>query len=316
MTETAGDGWFDLQVNGYAGVDFNADDLDGDALHRACAVLRADGVAGILATVITDDLDRMAARLRRIAALRAQDPLARSVVAGLHVEGPFLSPEPGFAGAHPRERMQDATPDAAARLLEAGEGLVRLVTLAPERDPGCATVRALFDTGVTVAAGHTDAHRRQLEAAIDAGLTGFTHLGNGCPTTLPRHDNIVQRVLSLSDRLWIAFVGDGVHVPYFALRNYLKVTTLSRAAIVTDAISAAGLGPGTYSLGDQQVVVGADGMPRAADGEHFAGSTATMPTMAAGLRDALGLSAEDLARLCRDNPRRAIGLDAGGEVRR
>src|SRR5690606_8999131 len=97
------DGTFDIQVNGYAGVDFNGDDLNEEELHRACAALRADGVSGILATIITDKPARMIGRLKRLIALRGADNLARDVIAGLHIEGPFLSDEPGYRGAHPAD---------------------------------------------------------------------------------------------------------------------------------------------------------------------------------------------------------------------
>ena len=138
--------------------------------------------------------------------------------------------------------------------MAAGGGLVKLVTLAPERDPQFATTRWLVDQGIRVAAGHCDPPIDTLRGAIDNGLSLFTHLGNGCPPTLPRHDNVIQRVLSQSERLWICFIADGVHVPFVALTNYLRCVGLDRAIVVSDAISAAGLGPGEYSLRGERVV--------------------------------------------------------------
>ena len=123
--------YFDLQLNGCHGVDFNADGLAIDACHTVCEKLRAEGVGHVLATIITDDLDRMAARLARIAAIRRQDPLAADLIAGIHVEGPFLNPEAGYVGAHPREMVRPADLDAMKRLIAAAEGLVRIVTLRP-----------------------------------------------------------------------------------------------------------------------------------------------------------------------------------------
>ena len=115
----------------------------------------------------------------------------------------------------------------------------RLVTLAPERDPGLKVTRWLAGQAILVSAGHCDASTDQLRAAIDAGLSMFTHLGNGCPTTLHRHDNIIQRVLSLRKRLTISFIADGVHVPAAALGNYLRLAGVDRSIVVTDAITAA-----------------------------------------------------------------------------
>lgn len=300
--------FFDVQVNGYAGVDFNQDDLTAEQLHHACERLAADGVGGILATIITEDVPRMCHRLQRLAALRAADPLAQQIIAGLHVEGPFLNPEPGYRGAHPVDAIRPASLDVAKRLVEAGHGLVRLVTLAPEYDPDGAVTRWLVGQGIVVSAGHTNATRDQLRHAINAGLTMFTHLGNGCPMQLPRHDNIIQRALSLADRLWICFIADGVHVSFFALANYLKITGLARVVITTDAMAAAGLGPGRYTVGRWTVQVGEDMAARAPYGSHLIGAAITMRQSYLNLQTQLGLSPTDAARLVSDNPRRALRL--------
>jgi N-acetylglucosamine-6-phosphate deacetylase len=300
--------YFDLQLNGYRGFDFNADGLTADSCHAACALLKADCVAGVLATIITDDIDCMAARLARIDVIRRQDPLAADVIRGIHVEGPFLNPAPGYAGAHRPQAMRPADLDAMKRLVDAGQGLVRIVTLAPERDAGLNVTRWLAEQKIIVSAGHCDTSFDQLRAAIDAGLTMFTHLGNGCPMLLDRHDNIIQRVLGLGDELWVCFIGDGVHVPYRTLKNYLRCVPEDRAIVVSDGTSAAGLGPGRYTLGAETVEVGEDGVARSADGSHFVGSTATMPQIAAGLRDRAGLDETTIHRLMFTNPSRAIGL--------
>jgi N-acetylglucosamine-6-phosphate deacetylase len=287
----------DLQVNGYAGVDFNAPDLAAADLHRACARLEADGITACLPTIITDDVERMCRKLTRLASLREEDALARRIIAGLNIEGPFISPEPGYCGAHPADAVRPADVDTARRLLDAGAGLVRIVTLAPECDPGLAVTRMLADAGVLVAAGHTDASLSCLERAIDAGLSMFTHVGNGCPMHLHRHDNIVQRAPALADRLWLTFIADGVHVPFVALRNYLRLADPDRTIVVSDAVAPAGLGPGRYTLGAQPVVVGDDMVARAADGSHFIGSAATLGEAASRLRDRAGLDHETVVRL-------------------
>ncbi|HEV3138564.1 MAG TPA: N-acetylglucosamine-6-phosphate deacetylase [Pirellulales bacterium] len=296
----------DLQVNGCYGVDFNSDDLTAEQLLVACKRLAADFVAGILATIITDDLGRMADRLNRLARLREQDPLAQQIIRGIHVEGPFISAEPGYVGAHPRQHVRPADLDAMKRLLDAGQGLVRLVTLAPECDPDMKLTRYLTGHGILVSAGHCDPSLDQLRAAIDAGLSLFTHLGNGCPLMLPRHDNVIQRVLGLSERLTICFIADGVHVPYTALGNYLRITSIERTIFVTDSISAAGLGPGRFPLGDQWVEVDAEGATWSSDRSHLVGSAVTMPVMAARAQAALRLTPTEIERLVSDNPRKLL----------
>lgn len=303
---------FDIQVNGYAGADFCAPDLILDDCRAACAALAADGVAGILATVITDSIESMIGKLGRLVSFRKADPRVASMIVGFHLEGPFLSGLPGYVGAHPPEHVRPASVPVMQRLLDAADGLVRLVTLAPEHDPGLATTAFLARQGITVAAGHCDPSLDQLRAAIDAGVSMFTHLGNGCPMMLPRHDNVIQRVLSVADRLWVCFIPDGVHVPSFALANYLTLCGLDRTIMVTDAISAARLSPGTYALSGAPVVVDERGVARRPGSDNLAGSTLTMPALRTMLAEELGLSDSDIARLVDVNPRRALGVPGGG----
>lgn len=299
--------YFDLQVNGYGGIDFNQDDLRADNLHAACERLAADGVEGILATIITESLDKMAARLRRLVELREQDFLVKQVIAGLHIEGPFINDADGYRGAHPLDSVRPANADGMLRLLDAAGGLARIVTLAPECDRGLAVTRRLAAEGVVVSAGHCNPTLDGLKAAIDAGVSMFTHLGNGCPMQMHRHDNIVQRVLSVSDRLWVTFIADGAHIPLFALKNYLDVVGLDRAIVVTDAIAPAGLGPGDYTISRWRLKIGEDLVARAPDGSHLVGAAMSMPRVTENLRS-IGLSDADIERITRLNPKHAIGL--------
>ena len=301
-------GYVDLQVNGYAGIDFNTDALTAADLHRACVRLEADGVAAILATIITDDVDAMCRRLAAIARLREDDSLASRLIAGIHIEGPFINEAAGYRGAHPADAIRVADADVMKRLLDAAAGLTRIVTLAPERDPDARVTRMLAAQGIIVSGGHSDASIDDLRIAIEAGLTMFTHVGNGCPMQLHRHDNIIQRVLSLAPELWLTFIADGAHVPFVALGNYLKAAGYDRCVVVTDAIAPAGLGPGRYTLGRWDVVVDTDMVPRAPDRSHFLGSAVTMQQSADNLRRALHVPPAIVRQLTTDNPRRAIGL--------
>jgi N-acetylglucosamine-6-phosphate deacetylase len=127
-------------------------------------------------------------------------------------------------------------------------------------------------------------------------------LGNGCPAQLPRHDNIIQRVLSFSKHLHIGFIADGVHVPFFALKNYLECCGIERAFVVTDAICGAGQGPGEFTIGNQRVVIDENLATWSADRSHLMGSAGTMRRSEANLRNALGLSDAEIKTLLRDNP--------------
>lgn len=301
-------GYVDLQVNGYAGVDFNGDNLTAEDLHRACDALQRDGVAQILATVITEDVDAMCRRLSRIVELRQRDPIAKEMIPGFHVEGPFINERDGYRGAHPADAVRPADVDVMQRLLDSAGGLTRLVTLSPERDPGCRLIKMLASKGITISAGHCDPSLDELKAAIDAGLTLVTHLGNGCPAQMPRHDNIIQRALSLSDRLTLCFIADGVHVPLFVLRNYLRCAGIDRCLVVSDAMTAAGLGPGKYRLSRWEIVVGEDGAARSPDGSHLVGAALPMRRAEMNLREGIGLSEQDCRKLLVENPRRAVKI--------
>ena len=230
------------------------------------------------------------------------------MITGIHVEGPFINPADGFVGAHPPSAVLPATLDSTKRLVEAGGGHVRLVTLAPEMDGGARVTKWLTDSGVVVAAGHCDASIDQLRLGIDRGVKLFTHLGNGCPGLLPRHDNIVQRVLSLSDQIMVSFIADGHHVPAMALGNYLDRVPTENIVIITDAISAAGLGPGRYELGDQVVEVDEDGAAWSACRTHFAGCATTFPQMIDVLKNQVGVSDDDITRWLIENPSRLINV--------
>lgn len=299
---------FDLQLNGYAGIDFAAPDLSAADLRAAAERVRADGGGQALATVITDALPVLEARIARLADCIRADEVVRATFPGIHVEGPFIRSDKGFVGAHPPEHAVAADARAAAALVAAGCGLVRMVTLAPERDRDQATIRYLADRGILVAAGHCDPSRAELDAATRAGLTAFTHLGNGCPHILPRHDNIIQRILACRGMRWITFIPDGVHVPPWVLGNYVRAAGLDRAIAVTDATAAGGMGPGRFRLGSREVIVGEDGAAWSEDRTHLVGSTAGMGQVCRVLADGLGLSPADVARLTVENPRAALGV--------
>ncbi len=300
----------DLQINGYAGTDFNNPCTIGE-IRNACENLSDDGVGGILATIITGETTFMIERLKTIAQAREECDLVRQMIFGIHIEGPFISSESGFVGAHSRRCVVPADTELMKQLIDASNGLTRLVTLAPEQDQDCQVTRWLADQNIVVSAGHTNASIDQLNAAIDNGLSMFTHLGNGCPMLLHRHDNIIQRALSLSDKLWCCFIADGVHVDFFALKNYVRCAGVERCIMVTDAISAAKLGPGTYRLSDWEIEVGDDLIAMAPGGEHFVGSTMTMPRTIENLAKH-GFEPNEIEKLVSSNPRAAIGMLQGG----
>ena len=293
----------DLQVNGYAGTDFCSHNLTAEELHSGCEALIEDGFEGILATLITDSVENLAQKLTNLVKLRDQDDLAKQVIWGFHIEGPFLNPEPGYIGAHEPQYVSKANIEDAKRILDAGSGMVQLVTLAPEQDAGGTTTKFLAECGIRVAAGHCNPSLEELETGIDSGLSMVTHFGNGCPVDLPRHDNILQRFLHFRDQLYFSFIPDGHHVPFFALRNYIDLIGIDRITMTTDAITAAGLGPGLHQLSGIEVAVDEEGVARRTGSPNLAGSTLTLPKMLQCLREGLGLTEEECRKVLDETPR-------------
>ena len=271
--------YFDLQVNGAFGVDFNDDLLTLVQFEFACRQLAETGVVGFFPTVITDSIEKMCRRIKSIAGFVAAIPALQKWVRGIHVEGPFLSSQPGFYGTHPLHHIQPANIESALQLLDAGGGLVRMLTLAPEQDPNGDVIRRLRRENVVVFAGHTDASYETLQHSIDNGLVGFTHLGNGCVHQVNRHDNIAQRVLALKSQLIVTLIADGVHLPNWLLKSWLEIIGDNRSIIISDSMSAAGMPPGEYMIGGQPIQVDETRRTTHRDHGYLAGSASTMADM-------------------------------------
>jgi N-acetylglucosamine-6-phosphate deacetylase len=295
-------GYVDIQVNGYGGTSYNRSDMTAEKLHDSCQRLKAAGVAGILATITSEQPEVMIRNLSNVVQLRKKDPLAQEIIWGIHIEGPYMSPEDGYRGAHPRAAMKPTNMDVIAQFHDVCEGLLRILTLAPEMDPNNQATKWLSSRDVTVSGGHSNATMDQLKAAVDAGLSMWTHLGNGAPMQMHRHDNIIQRVLSLTDQITICFIGDGVHVPLFTLKNYLKAANLNNTIVVTDAVWPAGLGPGKFNMGHWgEITIGEDLAIWAPDKSHFLGSALTMPQCHANLKK-IGIPEETIQNLLIHHP--------------
>jgi len=300
-------GLFDFQVNGFAGVDFQRDGLTRAQFDHAIAALRRHRTAGLFVTLITDDVDALAWRFAAFEQLCAASPAAATAVLGYHLEGPWLCPEPGYRGAHPAAPMHAPSLAEFARLQAAAHGRIRLVTLAPEWPGSPEFIAALTSAGVHVSLGHTQATDAQIDGAIRAGARFATHVGNGCPLQLHRHDNIVQRLLA-RDELTACFIPDGVHLPPAVLKNFFRAKPPGRALFTTDAMAGAGAGPGRYTIGPHEIEVGPDRIARQPGAHNFAGSTLTPDEGVRNIAAYLGLSADTAHALWSSAPAAAFGV--------
>jgi N-acetylglucosamine-6-phosphate deacetylase len=295
---TAVPGFIDLQVNGFAGVDFLNADASG--YRRAGEALLETGVTGYLPTFITSPEAVVVAAMREVPIL----PDGPRIL-GIHLEGPFLSPL--RLGTHPREDRRDPDVELLRRLLDAGP--VRMMTLAPELRGIRPVVDELFARGVTVSAGHTDANTAQANAAFDYGIRTVTHLFNAMRPLEHREPGIAGAALARDDVI-VQIINDGVHLAPETVRMIWQAAR-GRVALVTDAIAGAAAPPGTYRFGSLEITV-RDGEVRGPNG-GLAGSVLTMIEAVRNLH-ALGASFEDAVAAATSVPADVIGLSAAGRI--
>lgn len=262
-------GLFDLQVNGFGGVDFNARDLTADRAAEALDGMRATGVTRCLPTLITSAFEDFAASARVLSRLSSP------AIAGIHMEGPYLSPDDGPRGAHLREHIREASLDDFKRRQDAADGKIVLVTLAPEVPNALPLIEHLVGSGVRVSIGHSAATPRQIDDAVAAGVTLATHLGNGCAEMLPRHPNVIWELLA-ADAVCASLIVDGHHLPPATVKAMVRAKGEARTILVTDAIAAAGCTPGPYTIGGVVCRLGDDGRVSLPGTRYLAGSALTL----------------------------------------
>ncbi|SKC70925.1 N-acetylglucosamine-6-phosphate deacetylase [Krasilnikoviella flava] len=236
-------GLVDLQVNGYRDADVNGADVSADAIAEITHALAREGVTTWVPTVVTAAERDIARSLRAVAAAKAADPAVDAAVPWAHVEGPFLSSQDGPRGVHDAVQIRPLDAAEVARWRDAGP--VGYVTVSPHAADAPREIARITRLGVRVAVGHTHATSDQVRAAVDAGATMSTHLGNGVHAHLPRHPNAIWAQLA-DDRLTCGFIADGHHLPADTLRVMLRAKGARRAFLVSDSTALAGSPPGTY----------------------------------------------------------------------
>ena len=301
-------GFVDLQVNGYLGVDFSDSRLTTEDVVRVTEALAERGTAAYLATAITSSWYSYE-KVLPVLARAAENPRCGGRVLGIHLEGPFISPEEGAVGAHPRHLTLPARIEHFDRLYDLCGGLLRILTLAPELEGATALIERAVERGVRVALGHTLATEEDVRRAVAAGASLSTHLGNGCPARIDRHRNPIWA--QLGSPLTATLIADGHHLPPAVLKSFLMAKAPDRALFVSDAAPVAGLPPGEYPAFGGRVRVTAAGRVENVDGPYLAGSSACL-LECANFALKSGLADRELVlKLCRDNPLAVLGLSSG-----
>jgi N-acetylglucosamine-6-phosphate deacetylase len=270
--------------------------------------MRASGVTRFLPTLITAALEPFTRLARLIADV--DDP----AIAGIHLEGPYISPDDGPRGAHPRAHVMAASRDDFSRRQESARGRIVLVTLAPEVPGALPLIEHLARAGVCVAIGHSAATPQQIRDAVAAGATLSTHLGNGCAAVLPRHPNVIWEQLAADD-LHASFIVDGHHVPPATVKAMVRAKSPRRTILVTDAMAAAGCGPGTYRIGDVSVDVAADRRVSLSGTPYLAGSALTMPEAIGNTVRFTGMPLDEVVPMATAIPAAYIGISCAGTIR-
>ncbi|MER6073769.1 N-acetylglucosamine-6-phosphate deacetylase [Streptomyces sp. NPDC001817] len=289
-------GFVDLHNHGGGGASFSGTP---DQIMTAIRTHRAHGTTTLVASTVTDEMDLLVRQAGLLSELAEQGEIA-----GIHFEGPFISP--CRKGAHSEELLRDPDPAEVRKLIDAARGRAAMVTLATELPGGIDSVRLLAEHGVIAAIGHTDATYEQTVQAIDAGATVATHLFNAMPALNHRAPGPIAALLE-DERVTVELINDGTHLHPAALELAFHHAGASRVAFITDAMDAAGIGDGRYMLGPLEVEV-SEGVARLVEGGSIAGSTLTLDRAFRRAVTVDGLSVEDAVQALSVNPARLLGL--------
>ncbi len=302
--------FIDLQVNGFAGVDYNNPACTTEQIAASIRSQFSTGVTRCLPTIITGSAERITACLSNLT--RALRELERNnmpeshAIAGYHVEGPHLSPEDGPRGAHPLEHIRPPDIREFHQWQEAADGLVKLVTVSPEWPDMPAYVSALVRNGVVASVGHTKATSEQIQAVVDAGARMSTHLGNAAHPTLPKTQNYIWDQLA-NESLTASFIVDGIHIPPHFIQAAMRAKGMDNCVLVTDAVAPAMCKPGHYKLSQVEVDLLEDGSVRMRNTNRLAGSALrmdhaignTVRYAGVSLRQAIVMATQNAARIGR-----------------
>ncbi len=303
-------GWFDLQVNGFAGYDINAADVEPATVAGMVRRLWQEGVARCCPTIVTQSFEHITRCARAVALACEEDAHIAASVAGIHLEGPYISPLDGARGAHPREHVRPADWDEFARWQEAAGGRIRLVSLAPETPGAVPFIRRLTQAGIVVGLAHTLATTDEIAAAVDAGATLSTHLGNGAPAMLPRHPNMIWDQLA-EDRLWASAIFDGHHLPASVMKVIARAKGAARTILVSDAVALARMPPGVYenAIGGK-VELQPNGRLSVFGTPYLAGSTSSLKDCVENAVRLAGCTLAQAAQMASLNPARLLQGEA------
>ncbi len=303
-------GFTDIQVNGYRGVDYSGEGLAEEGMLRLLRDLARAGALRHVPTIITGSHERTKENLGIIRRAVEGNALLRAAIPGIHLEGPYISEIDGARGAHDARYARNPDIGELRDWQVAADGLIRIITLAPEREGMGDFIRAAAGMGVRVALGHTLATGGQIREAVQAGASLSTHLGNGSPAMLPRLKNPIWAQLA-EDRMFASVIADGFHLPPDTLRVFARAKGMGRVILISDAGPLGGYAPGKYAWGNIGVEVHPDGHLGLAGTEYLAGAGHLLDRCVAFFRQAAGCELREAVLAASDVPARFLGLRTG-----
>jgi N-acetylglucosamine-6-phosphate deacetylase len=299
--------FIDIQVNGFKGHDLNGPTTTAEDVAAVTRALWGAGVGLFCPTITTGPFEQLVRSLRAVAKACEADPQVRHAVAMIHLEGPYISPEDGPRGAHPREHVRPPDWEEFQRLQEAAGGCIGMVTLAPELPGAIPFIERLTTAGVIVALGHHAGTKEHIDAAVAAGARTCTHLGNGAHAMLPRHPNYIWEQLA-NDALWASFIVDGHHLPPSVVKCMIRAKGLERSILVSDAVWVAGLPPGRYSFMGLDVELTPQRRVQLSGTPYLAGSALELYEGIGKLVQFAGITLAQAIETVTVNPARLLGL--------
>jgi N-acetylglucosamine-6-phosphate deacetylase len=304
-----GPGFFDMQVNGFNGMDYSLENLEADQIETLILRLAQSGTVLHVPTFVTMPQERLLRNLALTAETMEKRPVVKAGIPAFHLEGPFISPEDGPRGAH--DKKYTAEPDLGLfdKWQEAAGGRIKLVTLAPELPGALDFIRALTARGIRTAIGHTAASPECIHAAAAAGASCSTHLGNGSHAALPRLKNYIWEQMAC-DSLMAGIISDGFHLPPSVVKVMDRAKQRDRLILVSDAALLGGFKPGFYKWGNLDVEVFADGHLGMAGTNALAGAAHLLDWDIAHFIEFTGASLKETIELCTVHPARFLGFSA------
>ncbi len=300
-------GFVDIQVNGYAGIDYSDPELDARHIHSIVRALAAKGTFHHCPTIITSAQRTIVENCRKIAREAARDPLIARAICGIHIEGPYISSEDGPRGAHDPHFIRTPDYEEFSAWQDAARGMIKIITLAPELPGALGFIERITHDGVIAAIGHSAASPEIIRDAIHAGARLSTHLGNGSHSVVPRLKNYLWEQLA-DDELSASIIADGFHLPDAVMKVMARAKGLSRLILISDVAHLAGSPPGIARWGSMEVEVHADGHLGLAGTQFLAGAGHLLDRDLAQFVRATGVPVPDAVVLCVDNPRKLLDL--------